>query len=132
VSPARREPDPAPADGKLRRRVLVVDDNMDAAETLAEIVRMFGHAADVAFDGQAAIELARTGRPDLVLCDIGLPGLDGYQVARAIRAAGLVDTQLVALSGYAQPDDVRKALEAGFDAHVAKPPDAGELERLLA
>jgi CheY-like chemotaxis protein len=72
---------------------------------------------------------ARAFAPDVVLCDIGLPGMTGYEVARALRAGGGL---LVAVSGYAQPEDVARAVEAGFDAHVAKPPDLGEIERLLA
>jgi signal transduction histidine kinase/CheY-like chemotaxis protein len=112
------------------RRVLVVDDNRDSAESLAEIVRSLGHSAKVAFDGPSAIEYVRRESPDVVLCDIGLPGISGYEVARAIRAEAST-IKLVAVSGYAQPEDVKKAVEAGFDAHVAKPPDITVLERLL-
>ncbi len=113
------------------RRVLVVDDNRDAAESLADLVRMLGHEVQVAFDGANAVAAAREYRPDVVLCDIGLPGMDGYAVAKAIRAAGLDTVQLVAVTGYAQPEDVKKAVEAGFDAHVPKPPDPVQIERLL-
>jgi PAS domain S-box-containing protein len=126
----------APAPGVDRRsggrRVLVVDDNSDAAESLADLVRMLGHPVEVAFDGPSAIAAAKTSRPDVVLCDIGLPGMDGYEVADALRAAGLDGLQLVAVSGYAQPEDVKRAIEAGFDAHVAKPCDPKQIERLLA
>jgi len=117
--------------GRAPRRVLVVDDNHDAADSLAAIVEAFGHTVEVAYDGPSAVERARATSPDIVLCDIGLPGMSGYEVARTLRAGG-VRTQLIAVSGYAQADDVRKALEAGFDQHVAKPPDLAELERLLA
>ncbi len=87
----------------------------------------------MAADGREGVVKARTLQPDLVLCDIGLPEMDGYEVARAIRAdpetAGL---RLVALSGYALPEDVQRAIEAGFDAHLAKPPDLERVAELLA
>jgi two-component system, chemotaxis family, CheB/CheR fusion protein len=133
VEPAHQTPDDrgAPvAAAALRRRVLVVDDNRDAADTLAELVRMLGHDAEVAFDGAAAIEHARRTAPEVVLCDIGLPGMNGYEVAKALRAEG-DGVKLIAVTGYAQPEDVRRAIEAGFDAHVAKPLDPADLERLL-
>lgn len=114
------------------RRVLVVDDNRDAAESLADLVSVLGHASEVAFDGPSALERARAMRPEVVLCDIGLPGMDGYDVARALRAEYGPGLRLVAVSGYAQPEDVRRAAEAGFDAHLAKPPDPLDIERLLA
>jgi signal transduction histidine kinase len=123
-------PAAAPARGS-GRRVLVVDDNTDAAESLADVVRMLGHAADVAFDGPSALEKARAHPPAVVLCDIGLPGMSGYDVARALRATLESGVQLIALSGYAQPDDVRRSIEAGFDGHVAKPCDPEQIERLL-
>jgi signal transduction histidine kinase/CheY-like chemotaxis protein len=113
-----------------RRRVLVVDDNRDAAETLAELLRMLGHDVEIAFDGAAAIEQALRTAPEVVLCDIGLPGMSGYEVATALRkqAAG---TRLIALSGYARPEDVRRSIEAGFDAHLGKPADLEEVEQVL-
>lgn len=114
------------------KRVLVVDDNADAAESLADVLQLDGHRVEVARDGRAAIARARELRPDVVLCDIGLPDLDGYAVARAIRAdPALRATRLVALSGYAQPEDRARAREAGFDAHLAKPPRLDELADLL-
>jgi CheY-like chemotaxis protein len=115
-----------------RRQVLVVDDNPDAAETLAELLRMVGHKVVVAHDGPSALAQAKADPPDVVLCDIGLPGMDGYEVARQLRAGGARGIRLVAVSGYAQPEDVARAIEAGFDAHVAKPLDPEELARLLA
>jgi PAS domain S-box-containing protein len=117
---------------KCGRRVLVVDDNADAAESLAEIARMAGHEVEVAYDGASALEKARSSPPDVILCDLGLPGMSGYDVARALRSTNGRTVQLIALSGYAQPEDVRKAVEAGFDAHVAKPPDLDGLMKLLA
>ena len=112
------------------RHVLVVDDNHDAAETLADMVRLFGHSADVAYNGPSAIEKARARPPDVVLCDIGLPGISGYEVARALRAERR-DLRLIAVSGYAQPQDAVKAGEAGFDSHLAKPTDPERLRTLL-
>jgi signal transduction histidine kinase len=120
-----------PVRGIGGRRVLVVDDNADSAESLAEILAMLGNRVDVAYDGPSAVEKARENRPDVVLCDVGLPGMSGYDVAKALRAAGY-PMQLFALSGYAQPEDVRSAVEAGFDGHLAKPARIEDIERLLA
>jgi PAS domain S-box-containing protein len=111
-------------------RVLVVDDNVDAAESMADVVEMLGHVAEVAHDGQSALEKVRAGPPDIVLCDIGLPGMSGYDVAQALRKCAN-RIQLFAVSGYAQPEDVKKAIDCGFDGHVAKPVDVAQLERLL-
>jgi len=124
---------PHPGDGRTSggRRVLVVDDHADAAESLAEIMRMLGHVVAIAYDGPSAIEKGRTTPLDIVLCDLGLPGMSGYEVAKALRADGKSGMLLIAVSGYAQPDDVKKAVEAGFDAHVAKPCDPQEIVRLL-
>ena len=114
------------------RQVLVVDDNPDAAETLAELLKMVGHKVVVAHDGPSALALAKADPPDVVLCDIGLPGMDGYELARQLRAGGARAIRLVAVSGYAQPEDVARATEAGFEAHVAKPLDPEELARIIA
>jgi CheY-like chemotaxis protein len=115
------------------RRVLVVDDNHDAAETFAEIARMLGHDVDVAFDAFDGLARAADEVPDVVLCDIGLPGMDGYEFARQLRArAGNRRVRLIAVSGYAQSEDIAKAVEAGFDAHVAKPADPATLAQLLS
>ena len=113
-------------------RVLVVDDNQDAAETLADLVRMFGHDAEVAFDGPSALATARDYGPDIVFCDIGLPGMDGYAVAEELRRTSAGAPHLVAVSGYAQPEDVAKAKKAGFDVHLAKPASPADIERVLA
>ncbi len=124
--------DPGTARGP-RRRVLVIDDNRDAAESLAQLVEMFGHDVEVAFDAFTGLGKASKSLPDVVLCDIGLPGMDGYEFARQLRSLSAPRAvRLVAVSGYAQTDDVEKAAEAGFDGHVAKPPDPAEIERLLA
>ncbi len=114
------------------RRVLVIDDNRDAADSLAQLVAMLGHTTDVAYDAIDGLAKATEHVPDVVLCDIGLPGMDGYEFARQFRARSRRrDIRLVAVSGYAQPDDVARAAEAGFDAHVAKPPDPERLEQVL-
>jgi CheY-like chemotaxis protein len=88
--------------------------------------------ADVAFDGPNAIEMARLHRPEVVLCDLGLPGMSGYEVAKRLRAGGPGKMQLIAVSGYALPEDVARAVDAGFDGHVAKPCDLDRLQRLFA
>jgi PAS domain S-box-containing protein len=114
-------------------RVLVIDDNLDGAQTLADLLELEGHRTEIATDGRSGVAKARELRPDVILCDIGLPDMDGFEVARALRDEGaLRSVRLVALSGYAQPEDRQRALEAGFDAHVAKPPDPEALLRALA
>jgi PAS domain S-box-containing protein len=114
-------------------RVLVIEDNRDAAESLRDVIEFLGHTVQVAFDGGSGGAAARTMRPDLVLCDIGLPDTDGYAVARELKAEPrLAGCMLVALTGYTQPADLRQATEAGFDRHLAKPPSLDELRQLLA
>jgi len=113
--------------------VLIIEDNLDAAQTLAQVLAFSGHSTRIAHDGRSGIALARELKPDLILCDIGLPDVDGYEVARALRADGdFPTTRLVALSGYAQPEDRQRAKEAGFDDHLAKPPPLDLLNALLA
>ena len=116
------------------RRVLIVEDTADAADSLADILGLWGHQVTVARDGASGLALARELRPEVVLCDIGLPGeLDGYGVATALRhEPATAAAQLVALTGYARPEDRRRALESGFDAHLAKPLDLAALRQLLA
>jgi CheY-like chemotaxis protein len=113
------------------RRVLVVDDNRDAADVLAEVVRLLGHVADVSYDGSSAVERARKVAYDVVLCDIGLPGMSGYEVAAALRDEG-IRARLVAVSAYDQREAITRALSAGFEAYVVKPPDLDVIERLLS
>jgi len=117
-----------------RLRVAIVEDNPDAAAMLAELVSsIFGHEVLVAHDGQAGLDLALQRHPDVVLCDIGLPVLDGFGVATAIRRAPPGPAPyLVALTGYGRHEDVTRAREAGFDRHFTKPIDLDELRRLLA
>jgi CheY-like chemotaxis protein len=94
---------------------------------------MMGHEAHAVFDGREALAALVQMHPDLALIDLGLPGLDGYEVARRARASSdVANVKLVAYSGYAQPEDVRRSREAGFDAHVAKPIDASALASLIA
>ena len=117
----------------LPRRVLVVDDNLDSAEMVSELLAAWGHDARRAGDGPSAVEMARTYRPDVVLLDIGLPGLNGYEVARALRQMPETTACLiVAVSGYGAVDDREKSRAAGMDAHLVKPVDFAELQKLLA
>jgi signal transduction histidine kinase len=115
-----------------RRRILVVEDNADAAHSLRDVLELSGHVVEVANEGPTALAKARDFRPDLVLCDIGLPGMDGYAVARAFRSdPALAHVHLVALSGYARPEDLQLSAEAGFERHVAKPANPDALDELL-
>jgi PAS domain S-box-containing protein len=114
------------------RRVLIIEDNRDAADSLCEVLDLFNHSAMVAYSGDEGLKKVRAHRPDVVLCDIGLPGMDGHEVARAIRAdASLSATTLVALTGYAAPEDLARSQEAGFDYHLAKPPSIEAIEHVL-
>jgi len=124
---------PAAGAGTRARRVLIIEDNADAADSLRIVLEFGGHVVEVAYSGPAGLALARTFEPEVVLCDIGLPGMDGFEVARAIRADGArKGIVLVALSGYALPEDLQRAAQAGFDRHLAKPPDLEQIARLLA
>ncbi|HEX9241672.1 MAG TPA: ATP-binding protein [Anaeromyxobacter sp.] len=131
--PALAAPIAAAREAMPRHRVLVVEDNHDAAETLREMLQLWDHEVEVAHDGRGGVERARAFLPDVVLCDIGLPGMDGYAVARAIRAdPALASTYLVAVTGYASPEDARRAAGAGFDLHLGKPVPIEVLEEVLA
>jgi two-component system, chemotaxis family, CheB/CheR fusion protein len=115
------------------RRVLVIEDNVDAAESLREVLELDDNTVEIAFSGSEGINKAPAFGPDVVLCDIGLPGMDGYEVARIMRKnPALRATRLVALTGHAAPEDIAKAHDAGFDAHIAKPPSPEKLEEVLA
>lgn len=122
----------SPAKGP-RRRILVVDDNADAALTIGTLLRAWGHDVHTVFNGPAALEDARSFRPEIVLLDIGMPGMSGYDVAREMRAhpvdPGMI---IVALTGYGRESDRERSFEAGFDFHLTKPPDPSTLESLLA
>ena len=120
------------AQAPIACRVLVADDNRDAAESLADVMRELGGDVSLAYDGEQAVELARVIQPDLALVDIGMPKLDGYQVAQRIRSeAGARALKLVALSGWDQVDDRRRARAAGFDEHLVKPAELDKLRALL-
>ena len=128
--PRQTTAEPLPA---VRRRILVVDDNEDAAEWLATVLRLNGHETHVAHDGLEAVRSAERIRPDAVLLDIGLPRLDGYEACRRIRAQSWgQDLLLVALTGWGQDEDRQKSRDAGFDAHLVKPVDDQVLLKLLA
>jgi CheY-like chemotaxis protein len=122
----------ASADG-VRRRILVVDDNRDAAKSLEMLLTFMGYDINVALDGAEALAKAQAFRPDVVLLDIGLPSMDGYEVARRLRNdLGMSDTLLVAMTGYGQEEDRRHSQEAGFNAHLVKPVDLAALRSLLS
>ncbi len=136
---ARRGPDAgrrAGRDSRRRsdvrhRRVLVVDDQADAARSLARLLKAWGHEVHVAHDGPAALEAAQAHGPELVLLDIGLPGMDGHEVARRLRATARNGLQIIALTGYGQEEDRSRSREAGFDDHLVKPVDPEDLRRIL-
>jgi two-component system, chemotaxis family, CheB/CheR fusion protein len=111
------------------KRVLIVDDDPDTAISQALLFRMSGHEALSLTEGESALEAVRSFVPDLILLDIGLPSIDGYELARRIRGAGCTAC-LVAVTGYGRPEDRRRALEAGFDHHLLKPVEPEALERL--
>lgn len=116
-----------------RSRVLVVDDNMDAADMLAVMLQMFGHDVQAVYSGQTALETAVESQPDFVLLDIGLPDIDGYEVARRLREQPRTKrVTLIAVTGYGQDSDRQRSQEAGFDHHLVKPVEAEKLEDLLA
>jgi CheY-like chemotaxis protein len=132
---------PAPAPIPIRAptavatglRVLVVDDNVDAADSLAMLLQLAGHDTVVTHTGAGAIELARSGSPEVVFLDIGLPQMNGYEVARALRGnPALAQTKLIALTGWAGEDARKMSRDSGFDFHLSKPADSQKLEELLA
>jgi signal transduction histidine kinase/ActR/RegA family two-component response regulator len=122
-----------PATSRATQRILVVDDNRDSADTMAMLLELAGHDACVAYNGEEALAAADAHRPDVILLDIGLPGLSGHDVCRRIREASWgADIMIVALTGWGQDDDRRLSAEAGFDAHLVKPVDQGTLIELMA
>jgi PAS domain S-box-containing protein len=136
---ARACEEPISVDGDKRsavtptgHRLLVVDDNRDAAISLAMLLQLLGHEVDVVHDGVAALEAVKKLRPALVFLDLGMPKMDGYEVARRIRRMpGLENTVLAALTGWGQQEDRRRTAEAGFDHHIVKPPEFSRLTELL-
>jgi signal transduction histidine kinase/ActR/RegA family two-component response regulator len=115
-------------------RILVVEDNKDTARSLAGVLRLWGHEVCIAYDGHAALEAARAFQPEVVFLDIGLPqNMDGYEVALRLREQPEMEKAcIVAVTGFGQPEDQRRAMKAGFDAHLTKPVPADDLRRLLA
>ena len=112
-------------------RILVVDDSVDSAETLGELLKIWGHDVHLAHDGPGAVTAAREYKPEVVLLDIGLPGMDGFAVATELRKEGLGGRMLVALTGYGEQQDKDRAQKAGFDHHLTKPIDPDTLQKLL-
>ncbi len=130
--PASLPSDAAPASSPPRRRILIVDDNRDALESLARLLQLAGHEIHQASDGYQALAVAGEKRPNLMMVDIGMPGMDGYEVARRIRGEDWGHTvMLVAVTGWGQDSDRRRSREAGFDSHWVKPLDAQKLAALL-
>jgi signal transduction histidine kinase/CheY-like chemotaxis protein len=129
---SRSEPATEPATATAARHVLIVEDNADGRDSLATLLGLMGHRVDVAEDGPSGVEVALAVRPEVALIDIGLPGLDGYAVATRVRAALGRSVFLVALTGHSQPEDRRRAAEAGFDAHLTKPVEPDELQALIS
>jgi len=114
------------------RSILIVEDNADARDALGALLELEGHVVAAAAEGHQALELVRATDPDIALVDIGLPGIDGYEVARRVRALDGRRPVLIALTGYGQPEDRRRASEAGFDGLLVKPVDPTALTTLLA
>lgn len=126
------EPSLTPAISSSCLRVLVIEDNRDAADTLQELLELAGHTVEVAYSGPSGVRLAGEFAADVILCDIGLPGMDGYTVARELQAKGVLNsTRLIAVTGFGQPEDRRRTAEAGFHAHITKPADPEELLRMI-
>jgi CheY-like chemotaxis protein len=124
--------DGTPSGVKIVLRILVVDDCKDGADSLATLLRMWGHEAKVAYDGADALHLAAVFRPHVLLLDIGLPEMDGYDLARQLRADGLCpEARLVAVSGYGDPAHQTLGKEAGFDEYLVKPVGPTEWQELL-
>lgn len=114
------------------RSILVIEDHDDAREALCALLELEGHRVRAAATGPRGLEMAREYLPDLALIDIGLPEVDGYEVARRLRALGQQCPYLIALTGYGQPEDLKRARDAGFDAHLLKPVDPDALASVLS
>jgi CheY-like chemotaxis protein len=129
-NPAAPPPPPQPAGGRLK--VVVIDDNADAADTTGMLLEAWGHAVVAAYDGPSGLEVVRREKPDVVLMDIGLPGLNGYEVAGKLKDEGLVPPLMVAVTGYGHEADRQRAEWAGFHNHIVKPAKPDDLARILA
>jgi CheY-like chemotaxis protein len=123
---------PSATPGAPGRSILIIEDNADAREALRILLELDGHLVEAAGEGAEGLQIAQAKDPDIALVDIGLPGLDGFEIARRLRASGSRRPVLVALTGYGQPEDRRRATEAGFDALLVKPVDPSNLSTLLA
>ena len=123
---------PKMAEDRRSLSIVVVEDNNDVRDLLRRKLKRLGHEVDAVGDGIAGVDKIVERRPDLALVDIGLPGLDGYEVATRVRESIGHDVVLVAVSGFGQPEDIRKALDAGFDEHITKPADVSDIENLLS
>jgi CheY-like chemotaxis protein len=121
----------SPDQGSPPRSILIIEDNPDARDALRLLLELDGHVVEAAGEGAEGLQIAQAKNPDIALVDIGLPGLDGFEVARRLRAGGGRRPVLVALTGYGQPEDRRRATEAGFDALLVKPVDPSTLTSLL-
>jgi CheY-like chemotaxis protein len=132
ATPSAGDPDAGPARRRNGLRLLLVDDNADVLEAMRALLELGGHAVTALGDPRAALALPDDYTPDIALLDIGLPGLNGYELLAALRARpGCADTDFIALSGYGQPEHRARALSAGFCAHLVKPPAPAELAALL-
>lgn len=114
-----------------KKRILIIDDNKDLATSQARLFRLLGYEVEAVFDGRQGIDVALEYCPEVVLLDIGLPNFDGYQVARGLRQAGLLDAVIIAVSGYGLDEDQRRAREAGMNFHVTKPVDVKTIAALI-
>jgi len=130
----RDESENAPEPPQIGRplRILVLEDDREGATSLARLLRLWGHEVRVSYDGPSALRIAAEAHPEVALLDIGLPGMDGYEVAQRLRERMAGDTLLIALTGFGQIEDMASAREAGFDLHLTKPVDPKRLRRLVA
>jgi signal transduction histidine kinase/DNA-binding response OmpR family regulator len=121
-----------PKSRSVARRILIVDDNQDSTESLARLLQRTGHEVETALDGATGLKAARAFRPEVIFLDIGLPEMNGYEIAKLLRQDRDLDkVMIIAMTGYGQEEDRRKAHEAGFDGHMVKPADPGDVEKLL-
>jgi CheY-like chemotaxis protein len=121
-----------PAAARESRRILVVEDNPDAAESLRDFLELSGHEVELANSGLDGVQAARQFHPEIVLCDLGLPGMDGFQVAAALRRdPSTAGARLIAVTGYGREEDRRRSKAAGFDLHLTKPVDPARLRQVL-
>jgi CheY-like chemotaxis protein len=127
-----RKGDALPRNAGKRLRILVVEDNRDAADSLRQLLELYGYEAMASYSGPDGVRAAEQLRPDLVLCDIGLPGLDGYGVAKTLRQnPSTAKARLIAVTAYGRDEDRRRSHEAGFDRHLVKPVDLVTLQAVL-